>query len=73
MDGDSMDDHFWNEVRRSQQLTAAERMTLGLNMCDHCCDYITRRIRETFPDATNEQVSEMRRTVLRRCERWGIN
>jgi hypothetical protein len=47
-------------------------MRLGLKMFDHGRNYIGERIRDTFPEASETEVAEIRRFVMKRCRDWGI-
>jgi hypothetical protein len=67
-----MDEGFWDEIERSRKLSGAERMRLGLKMFDHGRNYIGERIRDTFPEASETEVAEIRRFVMKRCRDWGI-
>lgn len=53
-------------------MTADERIREGFRLFEHGRDYIVNSIRETFPDATNEEVERIRDIVLRRTRQWEI-
>jgi hypothetical protein len=64
-----MDDKFWEQVERARRMTPSERMSEGLRMRDAEVAQMLIDIRGEFPDATDEQVWEIRRVRLEEEQR----
>ena len=69
---DPMDDSFRQQVQRARRMTLDKRVREGFALFEQGRDYIIRRIRESFPDATEDDVDGILRFVLKRCKWWGI-
>jgi hypothetical protein len=67
-----VDAKFWQEVERARKVTPEERLREGFRLFEQGSNYITKSIRETFPEATDDGVLRILRIVLRRCREWGI-
>jgi hypothetical protein len=53
-------------------MTPDERVREGFALFEQGRDYIIRRIRETFPDATPEEVDIILRRILKRAKELGV-
>jgi hypothetical protein len=67
-----MDESFWREVERARRMTPDERVSEGFALFEQGRNYITDRIRQTFPDATPDEVDYIRRRVLKRAKEMGV-
>ena len=67
-----MDESFWQQVERAKEMTPDERIREGFRLFEQGRDYITTRIRSHFPDASEEEVRDIRQLVLRRADEWGV-
>ena len=67
-----MDDSFRQQIERARRMTPDERVREGFALFEQGRDYIIRRIQESFPDATEDDLDRILRFVLKRCKWWGI-
>jgi hypothetical protein len=67
-----MDSNFREEIERARRMTPDERIREGFQLHEQGRDHIVKSIRETFPEAANEDVERIRDIVLRRARDWGI-
>jgi hypothetical protein len=59
-----MDESFWQQVERAKRMTGADRFREGLALVDRTLRLMSDGIRHQFPDATPEQVRQIRRERL---------
>jgi len=61
-----MDESFWQQVERARRMTGDERVREGLALFDRALSIMSDGIRHQFPDATEEEVRQIRRERLAR-------
>lgn len=59
-----MDEDFWRQVERAKRMTPQERVREGLQLFDRALSLMAAGIRHQFPDATEEEVCQIRRERL---------
>lgn len=53
-------------------MTPDERIREGFALFEQGRDYIVRRVREFYPETTDDDVDQILRFVRKRCKWWGI-
>ena len=67
-----MDEKFRQEIERARKMTPEERVREGFALFEQGSSCITKSIRDTFPNMSDEEVNRNLRIVIRRCKQWGI-
>ena len=66
------DERWRQEIERAKRMTPDERVREGFALFVQGRNYITRRIKECFPEATGEDIDRILTIVLMQCKFWGI-
>jgi hypothetical protein len=67
-----MDAEWHRAIERARLMTPDERLREGFRLAEQGREYIVKSIRQTFPDASDEEVWRIRDIVIRRVKAWGI-
>jgi hypothetical protein len=64
-----MDESFWDEIRRSQRLTGAQRMSESLRLFDESSRRMLAGIKSDFPGISDDDARRIRRERLDKIRR----
>lgn len=64
-----MDENFWDEIRRSQKHTGAQRMSESLRLFDESSRRMLAGIKSEFPGISDDEARRVRRKRLDRIRR----
>lgn len=65
-----MDADYWRDIERASRLTPQERVRIAHELFERSVYLMTQGLRMQFPDATESQLSELRRERLNRIHEW---